>query len=531
MSGSRKVLIVDDEFRIGVLVKKLIHWEELDMECLNVLDNGEAALREIRESHPNIVITDVRMPKISGLDLIKLSRKITPTPYFIVVSGYREFEYARQALEYGVEDYILKPVNEKDLNNALQKIRLKLDEKDRQNFQQKKLEKMASEGSKIIKRNFLKNIIDQEDLSSMGDFSVYMRGELYRAIDIKLDYVDYNRNDSKQDRLTVDRVRTIVEAILGKHLEELLICEKDNLHIYCLFNYNTIRSADVKNLMSDILLRIKEYLMGFDQYEVTIGIGGEKTKFSEIRFSILESYRAVCARMKYGTGRLIYMDGVLNEDSGRMEERFEGIREDVRVSIDISSSDMLVSCITKLFEETGTDETGDMVDYYTTAEKLIELFFDCVNQKEFTEQKKELLGKCQHCYKPVQMTRLLKEELGGFLEMLQAIAETKFMKPIQQAKQYVEEHYQEKILLEDIAAVVDLNPVYFSSLFKKETNMNFSAYLIEFRMEKAKKMLVTTNETVAAIGAAVGYGDQKYFSQLFKKSVGVKPSIYRRLHM
>ena len=110
------------------------------------------------------------------------------------------------------------------------------------------------------------------------------------------------------------------------------------------------------------------------------------------------------------------------------------------------------------------------------------------------------------------------------------VKKIKSLRPIRQAKEYVEKHFRDKILLEDIAAIVDLNPVYFSTLFKKETNMNFSTYLINVRMEQAKKLLVSSNDTIAAIGDAVGYGDQKYFSQLFKKVVGVKPAIYRRLH-
>ena len=119
----RSVLIVDDEFHIGILIRKLVHWEELGMECMDVLNNGEAALRMIREQNPDIVITDVRMPKVNGLDLIKAARDAGMRTCFIIISGYKEFEYAHKALAYGVEDYILKPVSEQELNDTLGKIR------------------------------------------------------------------------------------------------------------------------------------------------------------------------------------------------------------------------------------------------------------------------------------------------------------------------------------------------------------------------------------------------------------------------
>ena len=111
-----RVLIVDDEFRIAMLIKKLIHWDKFSMECVNVVDNGEAALRIIREERPDIVITDIRMPKINGLDLICMARETAKETKFIVVSGYKEFEYAHRALQYGVDDYLLKPINESELN-------------------------------------------------------------------------------------------------------------------------------------------------------------------------------------------------------------------------------------------------------------------------------------------------------------------------------------------------------------------------------------------------------------------------------
>ncbi len=527
----RSVLIVDDEFHIGILIRKLVHWEELGMECMDVLNNGEAALRMIREQNPDIVITDVRMPKVNGLDLIKAARDAGMRTCFIIISGYKEFEYAHKALAYGVEDYILKPVSEQELNDTLGKIRTKLDEHEQQTVMQERLQKTVVESKKIIRRDFLKNIIDQADEASLTeDMAVSMSGEVYRGIDIKLDYLDYTRVDAKQDKLTVERVREMVETILRTELDEVLICEKEALHIYCLFNYGREKSKAVRNFISEILLKTKEYLMGFDQYEVTIGIGTEKTEFSAIRFSILEAYRAVCNRMHLGSGRLIYYDTLSAAENDDLKNRLEDAKETIYSSIDTYSRDALAACISSLFDDQSAGPDVDAAEYYAAAERLTELFFNYLGQDEMAEQKRLLQIRCQHCRKLPQLSRLLKQSLGDCLDMLRVIAETKSTKPIRQAKQYVEEHYREKILLEDIAAVVDLNPVYFSALFKKETDMNFSTYLINVRMEKAKKMLTSTNETIAAIGDAVGYGDQKYFSQLFKKVVGVKPAIYRRLH-
>ena len=144
-----KVLIADDEKKIGLLIKKLILWDELSMECMDIVQDGEAALRTILKDHPDIVITDIRMPGLSGLELIE---RVTDelkedAPHFIVISGYRYFEYARKAIKYGVEDYLLKPIEEDELNNVLRKIR---DSIETDEAREEKLDKMTEviEGSR-----------------------------------------------------------------------------------------------------------------------------------------------------------------------------------------------------------------------------------------------------------------------------------------------------------------------------------------------------------------------------------------------
>ena len=190
-----RVLIVDDEFRIGMLIKKLIKWDEYDMEFVDAVDNGEAAFQIIKEKRPDIVITDIRMPKINGLDLICMTRDISRDIKFVVISGYKEFEYAHRALQYGVDDYLLKPISEDELDKVLKKIHKEFMQKERQLQERQELQEKVTESRQIIKRDFLKNIIEQDDEVEMDDARVALEGEVYRGIDIKLDYVDYSKSD------------------------------------------------------------------------------------------------------------------------------------------------------------------------------------------------------------------------------------------------------------------------------------------------------------------------------------------------
>ena len=233
--------------------------------------------------------------------------------------------------------------------------------------------------------------------------------------------------------------------------------------------------------------------------------------------------------MHCGIGRLIYLEEIPSDTDLGIWKRFEDKKEYLYSSIGDYSGQNLKKQVLEIYGNT-LQKNVDTTEYYGIAEKLADLFFSYLNQEEQAEGKNMLLYKCQNCYKFNQLIEILSDTMKDYLDVLQESEKNKSLRPIRQAKEYVEKHFRDKILLEDIAAIVDLNPVYFSTLFKKETNMNFSTYLINVRMEQAKKLLVSSNDTIAAIGDAVGYGDQKYFSQLFKKVVGVKPAIYRRLH-
>lgn len=523
-----KVLIVDDEMRIGQLIKKLIHWDEYDLECVDVVDNGERALEIIcSENCPDILITDIRMPKINGLDLIRAAKELKDNVHFIVVSGYREFEYARMALQYGVEEYLLKPISETDLNRMMEKLSGALGECEAKRSETENLKEDLYRSKQIIKRNYLRNIIDQNNNVREENSPVPIGGDVYRGIDIKLDYADYATRDEKQDRMMVEMVRRTVEKLLTQEAEEVLICEKEHLHIYCLFSYSAEHSRQIRTRISDILAEICAYLMGYEQYDITIGVGGERTEFSDIRFSIAEAYRAVCSRLRLGTGRLIYAEA----DDEKLPTALNAQqKETLRTAAEGFSAKSLSFMIFRMFT-TPEDRKIDCTTCYELAEDLISEFLDCVVPEENRSvMRKTILSELWHCTSFPSFRNCLSMRLGKCLEDKRSEAEMESSRPVRTVQQFVEEHYGDKIILEDMADLVGLNAAYFSALFKKETGINFSTYLVELRIEKAKELLRSTNETIAAIGDMVGYKDARYFSQTFTKQVGLKPALYRKLH-
>ncbi len=530
----KRVMIVDDEKRIGTLVKNLIRWRELDMECVGVFDHGADALEAVRTSSPDIVITDIKMPQISGLELIQRAQKIKEDLFFIVISGYKEFDYAHKALEFGVENYLLKPVDEDELNQVLEKINVKMDQKD---VLENKVKQIVAKGNKIIRRDFLRNIIDQsvERIEEPIDF----KGNCYRAIDIKCDYTNYANRSEKQDRLLVDYIYQTVEESFADCTEECLVCEKENLHVYCVLNYFLEKKAAFYEALNDCILHMKEYCMQMDQYCVTIGVGAEKNRFENIRFSILESYRSVCNRLKYGTGRLIFYNDIMQDTEGHLDAVLKEAEENFVKAVETYSEETAVAVIRKVMDA-GT-ESVDMTEYYGLSEKILDLFLEHIEdfrtegerQEELLDKtmlKKEIMDKIQHALDIFELRKLLTDEVRMCIINQKKYLESRSVRPIRVVVDYIAKHYGQKLTLEGMAELVNLNPVYFSALFKKEMGINFSNYLIKIRMDHAKKALIETNESITLIGRSVGYEDQKYFSQAFKKSVGIGPAVYRKMH-
>ncbi len=529
MGNRLKVLIVDDEYKIGQLISKLIKWDELSLEKMGVLSNSEEALSVIREKHPDVVITDIRMPRISGLDLIRMAREEREITEFVVISGYREFEYAHKAMEYGVEHYLLKPINGEELNDALSRVVIK--RADRESVMEMKL--TVAQSRKIIRSNLLQSIIDGVEYAESEEVhGVDLTHKNYLGIDIKLDYLDLDNFDVKRDRMECEKAAEAVENILKSASSEVLVTIRKNLHITALINFDDEREKDVRSSFEKILGTIQDILEGFDQYLVTIGVGRQKSGFSECRDSLREAELAVDERLKYGAGRIIYPNMISESEQEMIERIEESHREKISRAVNSFSKKDLEFEIGRAFDE--LIEAGD--SYISLCYRLAEKLIDCVCQAmgittEDTGGASELLHLINYCGRYIQLRNYVTAQISEMLVQNKEALEAQSAKPIRHAKEYISQHYMDqKLLLEDVAGEIGLNPIYFSTLFKKETGENFSTYLVNIRMSRAKELLLSTNDTMIQICEEVGYRDSRYFSQLFRKVVGVKPAMYRKLH-
>ena len=300
-----------------------------------------------------------------------------------------------------------------------------------------------------------------------------------------------------------------------------------------MFNYHSPDKDEIKNLLNQILIKINEYLLGFERYRATIGVGDEKTEFNDIKISIEEAHKAIVKRLYFGINRIIFYKDICTSESTLSNVKYLDIfneyKDELKRSIESLSVDKVKYIVNSIFMKISKMNFENIDEIYFLAEWAMGLFYD-YEDENISGKNSEMNTLLNSCWNINEFKSVFLKYITECIDYIKNKSEVQILKPVRVTISYIEENFKDKITIEEAANIVELNPIYLGSLFKKETGLSFSNYVIKVRMESAKKLLVETNYTIAAIGGEVGYKDTRYFSQLFAKTVGIKPALYRRLH-
>lgn len=526
-----KLLICDDEVKICRLIKNLINWEELGAEVVGMAYDGLTAMQIAEKEKPDIIITDIRMPGMDGLDMIRRIREQKMNTDFIIISGYRQFDYAQKAIRYGVEDYIVKPINEKELYQMVSRIIEKRSRNRRLIRGKESAEMQLRENQKLMQSNYLSQMLDGGKESGESHRHLGLEGTM-RAVLIKPD-IDCQENGPTIYQALLRKVGEIVEEVFGQMMLPCVSAVKDE-GVFLIFSYD----EDVD--LNTILRKLKRKIIAqsntfFPRFTITIGIGRQKSSISRISESIEEARRAVLSRLFIGTGEIIREEELQDEGDDAGTDLFphtaKGVMLDKIEIFDAQGVDDMVRSIALKLE--GMDTTnGFLVKKLAESILRVYLFGTEILRGDGSEQQIRDHWSLKFCM--CQSAEEVFEQLGMFLkEDLEALTEQKNqaqLRPIRDARKYLQDHYNETVRLEDVAEMLGFNSAYFSTLFKKETGNTFSEYLIKLRISRARNLLTDTSDPVADVSEQVGYADLKYFSKIFKRETGLTPSEYRKLY-
>lgn len=522
-----KAIIGDDEKNICILLRKLVNWEQLGIRLIGEYYNGNDLLEAIRRDQPDIVVTDILMPGMNGLDIVKNCIAEEMETVFLLISGHAEFEYVHMAIQYGVENYLLKPINQQELEKNLKQICMRLNEKIVTQQNNLELIQQLHVSREIISQQFLNNFlfspefIERKEISELNEkYHLNFQEGGYRLIAIRPDFK--MKYSSEQYRQVLRQIfKFVMENMEGAYYQVLGLYT--SYEVILLINYR-----DEKEAAINIRQNMKAVQNHFYYYcEITFGISSRAGNLFDV--SLDEAMYAVLCRNMIGRGKIIDYSGLsyftLKIPKAAHMEKF-------RSSLEVQNKKGLEELFRQLHEWCSKPNLnpGSLYSLLSEMGKLLTSVID----EEFPawEQRDRDYLLALNCATSLDMmVKVMEDLVKRYLEERQNSELAKEIKHVAIAKEYVLNHLEENITLNDISEIVFMNPTYFSTLFKKETGQNFSDYMLEQKIARAKELLKDLSLTVGEVGARVGYQNPRYFSKVFLKSVGIKPSEYRRLYM
>lgn len=525
-----KLLIVDDErwIRMGlkVKIKNLGYYFSEVYEA----KNGVEGLALIQEHQPEIVITDVRMPKKNGLDVIEEGKQIAPKTKFIIISGYAEFEYAEKAINMGAKGYLLKPIEEENLRDTMKRVIDEIEKEQQVKRAELKVVRFEKDQAFVAKEKQLNDYLtgDSETL----DESLFFDGEdrNYVLAIMNIDASSYFSSHFKYEDLEL--LKFSIKNIIGDVLQEetYLVCDNYSNKNQLLLLYADVNQMKVHYFENQQLLEIITYVKQYLEISTTVGLSDiytsiQRDMFKEAKdaynFNIFDGkgkiynyqnvkyaleYAADIPKEKFNLFKMhvakrdsknirIILENIFQEDGGINRSPhylsflwFEAVGIIVNaVEGSVKAKSHLRMRLLEPEVMAGCDSLEDMVNYlYTT----------CVNELRLKE------GREVDC-----------------------------KKIIYRIKEYMEQNFDKNIVVKDLAREYALNPKYLSTLFKKEFSMSPNQYLTTMRLKNACHLLTTTKDSITNISNSVGYNDHLYFFRVFKKHYNMTPLEYRNEHM
>lgn len=531
------VLIADDEQKICQLIEKLVNWQELSMEVIGTANNGIEALEKIQLLHPDIVITDIRMPGYDGLEIIRLGKETNPKTEFIIISGYRHFEYAQTAIRYGVNAYVLKPIRKDELTETLKTLGEKLQKNRDLLCREERMEELLKNSEETMRQTFLLDLVHHkhkerlllplERINREFHFS-FSPGEFCIVI-LKVDGRIFN--EQKNLLFLTDKIQHAARRLLEGLADDWELV-REGSWFYFLFTMEEGHKHQIRRQMKLLLDEVRVQGDILKDFSVTIALGKSVNTLSALDSSLDNARLLTEERLLSGTGKVLEGD-IAEKDSFTHHElpaEFNHRMSQALESLEVFSvRDAVMELKTKtlsLPEITGRE-------IFQTVKETVNLYlFFMRNYQLQTEEDfwESFLQEGENCASAGELFDYLIRKITVSYERAAAQKRQNENRPIRVVKQYIAAHYREALTLEQVSAAAELSPAYFSTIFKKDTGMTFLEYLSKVRMDKAKQLLKETNRTVADICAAVGYSDVRYFTKSFTKYSGLKPNEYRKLY-
>ena len=541
-----KIFLAEDEVVVRETIKRMIPWEEFGFELVGEAADGEMALPLLIRQQPDLLITDIKMPFMDGLTLARLAKKEIPGLKVVILSGYDDFNYAKQAIGIGVEDYLLKPITKNALIERLSEIRSRYEHEKTQKEYYEKFQREMQAYEKNSSRDFFEALVG----GSMDMMEVYKRAEklgldiVAEAYNVLIFTMNCDEDFSGQrDEYSSWEAESLelLENFFAGHSSAMLF--RSNI-----FSYGVLlkgqREAIEENTRACVD-EIRKILSRQDgRREWFLAVGQSVERLSQIQKSYHTASRAFSQRYLYDENILYYDEMETMEHPGGQAET-----EDNAYLQKVDVNALNPAILQKFLSNGLQEETENFVKDYFYAigqEPMESLVFrnyvilnvrfsvisfikglGCdTNEMESADTEEVLAESGKNMESAIAYA---KKMISQAIEIRDQNSGNKNRSILKTAVDFIDSHYMdEEISLNTVANVANVSSNHFSALFSQNMGQTFIEYLTTLRMNKAKELLRCTGMRSSEIAGEIGYKDAHYFSYLFKKTQGMTPSDYRK---
>lgn len=503
----KRVAIVDDEYIVAQGLAQLIQWKEFDMEIVGTAGDGPSGLALIRRAKPDLVFTDIRMPGMSGLDLIREARTYVPNTVFVIVSGFNDFEYIRSALRLKVFDYLDKPITVEKMQTLLNRYNEYMQDSSQGN--------MVDYGRRCLAKCMeLCNLSDEKYENQICEI-----------------WKEYGLHVPDYDLMMCVVIDCAERSVFGRFERDIGSQNKAlSLHMVtlkgqkggaCLF-YTTTATIDAR----DLLMRLRSILDAMAEQGIVLyaGVSRNHNSAYEIGVAMREARRALDQAVFYDE-HCLEIDDV--EYSTNLPTSVSEAEQSIALAMRIGDRENVYRVVRSVLNTMAA--TGVTMELYChEALELVYLALRVLREAGISYsvspdpphveiQRYRSIGELQHW---------IMEWFERCLDLMESQNQSVGRKSVQRAREYIDKHFNQPITLEQLAAICDMNPTYFSVLFKNQVGQTYVKYIGQVRMEQARSMLLS-GMSIHQVSAHVGFTSQRYFTDRFKMYWGCTPTQLR----
>ncbi len=529
------LIIVDDESEIRKGLIEIINWEQEGFTVVGEAENGLDALQLAETTPIDLVITDIRMPFMDGLQMAREIRKIQPMVSFIILSGFDDFEYTRKAIQIKISDYVLKPVSSEELIPILRSVKASMDERFAQHRDVRLLKERFNASLPILRESLLTSLMNgridaKEALRTAAQYELNLYSCGYVVATLRI-------CNPKTIKTELDDhpalMRIAVMNILSETLQDQINCrvfQYDELicTLFLVDDCSEKRYEEIINLLDTAKLTVLRYL----SCSLAIGVSKPCIQLDKLSLAAHQAQSAMDFSTLFGDDSVMTITDIGVEKA----EQKEILKPDVRALVNaIKTGDAaetndqvqtLLDGICKSMATIPEYQVAVTEVYMAIVNTAAEMGFNWVAHSDGRFWSLEAVLECKN---PDEIKTILKTMCAQLAEGIATNYVENGKRISQQAIAYLQEHYTEQSMnLEKICRHLHISTAYFSTIFKKETKKTFHKYLTEMRMDRAMTLLAKNDLKTARIAEMVGMGEASYFSYSFKKHFGISPSTARK---